>query len=240
RRVAVRTAQLLEALEDIGSFSYSVAHDLRSPLKNVLALSEHLHAQATSKGDNDSLPFTERIQKGAQRMLELVDDLLRFSQTNTREIERRTVDLNELVDMVIHEQVPEQRQPHVHVEIAPRTEVLADAPMLKVVLHNLLSNALKFSAQVPEPRILIAHRTTDEHDVIEVRDNGVGFDNKHKEQVFGAFKRLHTSAQYEGTGVGLAIVLRIVRKHGGLVSAESEPGVGTTLRIALPRSAAEQ
>lgn len=240
RRVAVRTAQLLEALEDIGSFSYSVAHDLRSPLKNVLALSEHLHAQATSKGDNDSLPFTERIQKGAQRMLELVDDLLRFSQTNTREIERRTVDLNELVDMVIHEQVPEQRQPHVHVDIAPGTEVLADAPMLKVVLHNLLSNALKFSAQVPEPRILIAHRTTDEHDVIEVRDNGVGFDNKHKEQVFGAFKRLHTNAQYEGTGVGLAIVLRIVRKHGGLVSAESEPGVGTTLRIALPRSVAEQ
>lgn len=240
KRVAVRTAQLLEALEDIGSFSYSVAHDLRSPLKNILALSEHLNSQATTTGDTGSVAFTERIHKGAQRMIDLVDDLLRFSQTNTREIDRRTVDLHGLVRSVIDEQVPEQRKAQVVVDVASGTEVLADAPMLKVVLHNLLSNALKFSALASPPRIVIAHRISDMGDVIEVRDNGVGFDNKHKEQVFGAFKRLHSNTQFEGTGVGLAIVQRIVRKHGGTVQAESEPGKGTILRLTLPHANEDQ
>lgn len=239
KRVAVRTAQLLEALEDIGSFSYSVAHDLRSPLKNILALSEHLHGQATTTGDTGSLAFTERIHKGAQRMIDLVEDLLRFSQTNTREIERRMVDLPELVRAVIDEQVPEHRRGQLTVRIDPGTEVLADAPMLKVVLHNLLSNALKFSADTAAPRIEIAHRTDGQGDVIEVHDNGVGFDNKHREQVFGPFKRLHSNARFEGTGVGLAIVQRIVRKHGGTVQADSRPGHGTVLRFTLPRAGAE-
>ncbi len=236
RRVAVRTAQLLEALEDIGSFSYSVAHDLRSPLKNILALSEHLHGQATSGHDPGTLAFTERIQKGAQRMIDLVDDLLRFSQTNTRELERAMVNLPELVRSVIEDQVSDQRAAQLQVRIGPDAQVRADAPMLKVVLQNLLSNALKFSAQVHSPRITISHFRSEACDVIEVHDNGVGFDNKHKDQVFGAFKRLHSNSQFEGTGVGLAIVQRIVHKHGGTVEAESEPGRGTTLRVSLPRS----
>jgi PAS domain S-box-containing protein len=241
KRVAVRTAQLMEALEDIGSFSYSVAHDLRSPLKNIAALSEHLKESAASGLDPEELmQFSERIGKGTRRLIELVDDLLRFSQTNDREIERAEVDLVDLVRNVINEQVAPERLDQIALQIEPGTQVLADAPLLKVVLHNLLSNALKFSRHVQSPHIVIAHRIDAGRNIISVSDNGVGFDMKHKEQAFGAFKRLHNNAQFEGTGVGLAIVNRVVDRHGGETWAESEVGRGTTLYVALPRSAAEK
>jgi PAS domain S-box-containing protein len=240
KRVAVRTRQLLEALEDLGSFSYSVAHDLRSPLKNLAALSEHLHLLANERADGEALVFTDRIQKGAQRMIDLVDDLLRFSQTNTRELQAGPVDLAALVTSVIADQVPDDRLSQIELAIEPGTEVLADAPMLKVVLHNLLSNALKFSREQSRPHIVLSHRRSDGRDVISVKDNGVGFDPKHKEQVFGAFKRLHQPEQFEGTGVGLAIVHRIIAKHGGQVWAESGIGAGTTISLALPTSQSAQ
>ena len=236
RRVAVRTSQLLEALEDLGSFSYSVAHDLRSPLKNIVALSEHLHSHAQDRADNEAEAFTERIHKGAQRMIELVDDMLRFSQTNSRELDRRSVSLHALTMEVIEEQVPPERRAQVHVLASPGTTLLADAPLLKVVLHNLLSNAVKFTRTSASPNIEVDLLSEAERDVLVVRDNGVGFDPQHKEQVFGAFKRLHKTDQFEGTGIGLAIVSRIVRKHGGTAWAESEPSKGTTMYIAFPRA----
>jgi PAS domain S-box-containing protein len=235
KRVAARTGQLLEALEDLGSFSYTVAHDLRSPLKNIAALSEHLHEHAASKGtDSEEVSFSERINKSAQRLLELVDDLLNFSQTNTRELERREVVLGPLVEQVVSEQVAESRLEQIHVSITEGQVVLADAPMLKVVLHNLLSNALKFTRDRKEPSIEIGYRRDGDRDVLFVKDNGVGFDARHKDQAFGAFKRLHKADQFEGTGVGLAIVHRIVSKHGGEVWAESEIGQGTTILFTLP------
>jgi PAS domain S-box-containing protein len=241
KRVAVRTAQLLEALEDIGSFSYTVAHDLRSPLKNITALSQHLRDHALEGADpGEVVEFSERISKGTARLIELVDDLLRFSQSNTRQIERGQIVLRDLVHMVVEEQVPEERRRQVHVELAPDATVLADGPMLKVVLHNLLSNALKFSRTVAEPHIVIGLRTEEGRDIISVSDNGVGFDPKHNEQVFGAFKRLHNANQFEGTGVGLAIVHRVVGRHGGEVWAESRVDHGTTIHVALPNSLQER
>lgn len=237
KRVSVRTAQLLEALEDLGSFSYSVAHDLRSPLKNIAALSEMLHDQASGPVDAaECREFAGRIHKGAKHMIALVDDLLRFSQTNTREMERRPVVLDELVRQVIVDQVPEERVHQIAVAVHPGVEVIADAPMLKVVLHNLISNALKFTRTNEMPAITIGHQREGNKDHIWVKDNGVGFDSRHKDQVFGVFKRLHTPDQFEGTGVGLAIVQRIVTKHGGEVRAESAPGAGTTIHINLPNT----
>jgi len=182
------------------------------------------------------LEATERIAKGAQRMIDLVDDLLRFSQTNNRELECGPVDLHTLMTNVIDDQVMTERQAQVSIDVAPGARVLADAPMLKVVLHNLLSNALKFSRTSDAPRIVLAHRQEDDRDIISVSDNGVGFDPKHKEQVFGAFKRLHQAEQFEGTGVGLAIVHRIITKHQGQVWAESAEGKGTTIFLALPKT----
>lgn len=236
KRVAARTGQLLEALEDLGSFSYTVAHDLRSPLKNIAALSEHLHDHATQKGgDPEEVEFTERINKSAQRLLDLVDDLLHFSQTNTRELERKHIALRPLLDQVVAEQVAESRLTQVRISVDQECLVLADAPMLKVVFHNLLSNALKFTRGRTSPDIEIGHRRDGDRDVLFVKDNGVGFDAQHKDQAFGAFKRLHKADQFEGTGVGLAIVHRIVSKHGGEVWAESAVDQGTTILFALPR-----
>lgn len=241
RRVAARTTQLLEALEDLGSFSYSVAHDLRSPLKNIAALSDMLKGVAKeSPALEECLPFAERIEKGAKHMIQLVDDLLRFSQTNTRELERRSVPLADLVAEAIADIVPEDRRAQMIVGIDTGAEVLADAPMLKVVLHNLLSNALKFTRTMSTPRIEVGHRREGDLDHIWVRDNGVGFAAEHKDQAFGVFKRLHKADQFEGTGVGLAIVQRVVTKHGGRAWAESAVGQGATIHIELPINAVDR
>lgn len=240
KRVAARTSQLLEALEDLGSFSYSVAHDLRSPLKNIAAMSELLRSNAQEDSAlADCLPYADRIERGAKRMIQLVDDLLRFSQTNARSLDRKEVDLCRLVNDAVSDVVPEDRAEQVVVSINHEATAFADAPMLKVALHNLLSNALKFTRTKERPAISIVHTAEPEHDRLTVRDNGVGFDTKHKDQAFGVFKRLHHADQFEGTGVGLAIVQRVVSKHGGEVWAESAVGQGTAVHIRLPRTQAQ-
>ncbi|MCB9184885.1 MAG: response regulator [Flavobacteriales bacterium] len=239
RRVAARTSQLLEALEDLGSFSYSVAHDLRSPLKNIAALSELLrHTAEGNPALGECLPFADRIERGARHMIQLVDDLLRFSQTNTRELERKAVPLRELVLESVEDIVPQDRRAQVSLDVTDEAQVLADAPMLKVLLHNLLSNALKFTRTKASPRIAIEHRDEPDHDHLIVKDNGVGFEAQHKDQAFGVFKRLHKADQFEGTGVGLAIVQRVVAKHGGEVWAESAVNQGTAIHVRLPKAAA--
>ena len=236
KRVAARTAQLLEALEDLGSFSYTVAHDLRSPLKNIVALSEHLHHNALENGkDPDQLECTDRIHKGAAKMMQLVDDLLRFSQTNTRELERRNIVIRPVLEEILNEQVDASRRDQIQVLVGKEISVRADAPMLKVVISNLLSNALKFTRDHIMPEITIGYRAQDDRDVLYVKDNGVGFDPQFKEQAFSPFKRLHKPEHFEGTGVGLAIVSRVIGKHGGEVWAESAVGKGTTIFVAFPK-----
>lgn len=239
KRVAARTGQLLEALEDLGSFSYSVAHDLRSPLKNIAALSDHLHSSALESGQaTEYVDLADRINNGTKRMLQLVDDLLRFSQTNTRELERRNVALLPLVEQVVMEQVAEDRRGQVRIDIDPDVSIIADAPMVNVVIQNLLSNALKFSRDRERPEIIIGHHRKEGRDIVFVQDNGVGFDAQNKDQAFGVFKRMHKAEQFEGTGVGLAIVHRIAAKHGGETWAESTPGLGTTIHVAFPTDTA--
>lgn len=241
KRVAVRTAQLLEALEDLGSFSYSVAHDLRSPLKNMAALSEMLKSTAEgSPALQECLPFAERIERGARQMIQLVDDLLRFSQTNTRQLDRRPANLLAIAQEAATDCVPQERLGQVRFAIEPAAEVLADPPMLKVALHNLLSNAVKFSRHAEAPRIEIGHRKDGDKDIVWVKDNGVGFDAQLKDQAFGVFKRLHKADQFEGTGVGLAIVQRVVTKHGGRAWAESAAGQGATIYLELPSEPPQQ
>ena len=235
-RVAGRTAQLMEALEDLGAFSYSVAHDLRSPLKNLAMLAGHLHTSIVAQNnDQDQVACAERIQTGTQRLLGLVDDLLRFSQTSDREIASSAVDLRAAIEEVISEQVTADRRDQIQIRVKPDTVVLADASMLKVVITNLISNALKFSRNHVLPEIIIGHDTQDDRDVVFVKDNGVGFDPQHREQIFGAFKRVHQNEAFEGTGIGLAIVSRVIGKHGGEVWADSAIGKGTTIFMALPK-----
>jgi PAS domain S-box-containing protein len=232
RRVKARTQQLLEALEDLGSFSYTVAHDLRSPLKNIKALSEHLKDMDPTP---DQADLAERIHKGTTRLIELVDDLLRFAQTNPRELRREQVDLKLLVQECVQEMAQPGQAAQVGLLMEGAHTVEADRAMLKVVLTNLLSNAIKFTRTVSVPRIEVGHRDTGTDHVIWVKDNGVGFDSSRSDQVFGVFKRLHRNDQFEGSGVGLAIVQRVLHKHGGSCWAESRPGEGATLFFKLPK-----
>ncbi len=237
RRVKARTQQLMEALEDLGSFSYTVAHDLRSPLKNIKALSEHLRELGTG---SEHAELAERIHKGSGRLIELVDDLLRFAQTNTRDLRREDVDIRILAEECVHEQTVPGQNAQVDVRMPAGLAVQADRAMLKVVLTNLLSNAIKFTRTVDRPLIEIGHRDTGEEHLVWVKDNGVGFDSSRADQVFGVFKRLHRNDQFEGSGVGLAIVQRILHKHGGSCWAESRPGEGATLFIKLPKHVGQQ
>lgn len=237
KRVAARTGQLLEALEDLGSFTYTVAHDLRSPLKNIATMSDHLRSLVTGPATGEEIgELADRINKGTVRMLELLDDLLRFSQTNKRDMDRRSVGLRQLVLDSVEELVPASRLDQVTIDIGEGVEVLTDPPMLKVVLQNLLSNALKFSRTRECPAIAVRHRCEPGRNIITVQDNGVGFDAELAQQAFGIFKRLHKADQFEGSGIGLAIVQRIVNKHDGEVWAESAVGKGTSVHVALPTS----
>ena len=234
RRVAIRTRQLIDALEDLGSFSYTVAHDLRSPLKNIKALTEHLAEQSAASGMSNEADLARRIQKGSERMIDLVDDLLRFAQTNTRELQRSSIDVKELCEEVVSDLVPDDPGITVQIQMPEGTRMFGDRAMLKVVLNNLVSNAVKFTRTVDAPSITIGHQQEGDDCHLWVRDNGVGFDGSRAEKVFGAFKRLHRADQFEGSGVGLAIVQRVVTKHGGSVWAESALGQGTCIHVKIP------
>ena len=235
KRVAVRTKQLLEALDDLGAFSYSVAHDLRSPLKNIKVLSEHLNSMAAVRGDEEERDISHRIHKGTSRLINLVDDLLRFARTDSQKVECRDTDVNEIMQECLGDMV----LPKGHVEFSlPATgnaTIHADPTMLKVALNNLLSNAVKFTRKAENARIELGHASEGGSDVIWVKDNGVGFESQKKDQLFGVFKRLHTTAQFEGTGIGLALVERIMKKHGGSCWAEGAPNEGATVFLRFPR-----
>lgn len=240
RRVAVRTRQLMEALDDLGAFSYSVAHDLRSPLKNIKVLTEHLSGLAALRDDEEQRDLAGRIHKGAARLIALVDDLLRFARTDTHEIRREQVDLAEAVNECVQDLVLDRTDIQFVLPPPHTAMLLADRAMLKVVLNNLLSNAVKFTRNQAAPRVEVGCHHEGDDLVVWVKDNGVGFDNQKSEQVFGVFKRLHRTEQFEGTGIGLAIVQRIMQKHAGSCWAQGEPGQGATLFLRFPGKVDEQ
>lgn len=234
KRVSARTKQLMEAMEDLGAFSYSVAHDLRSPLKNIRALAEHMTNLAALRGDDEEKDLSSRIHRGSTRLISLVDDLLRFARTDTQELHRETVDLRELLDECLREIPLENPATRIIAPLPGAALLHADKAMVRVVLNNLLNNALKFTRPSEQPVIEVGFGTVDDHHTLWVKDNGVGFDPAKSEQIFGVFKRLHRSEQFEGTGIGLAIVQRIMQKHGGSCSAASVPGEGATFQLQFP------
>lgn len=229
KRVAIRTRQLREAIDDLASFSYTVAHDLRSPLKNIRAMSALLKDQET--GSDGIAP---RIESGTDRMLDLVDDLLRFALTNKTQVARETVELRSIVREVIDNSVAADQRHKISVDIAEGTTASVDPAMLKVLFVNLIGNALKFSRDREDACVRVCHERELEAHHLWVSDNGVGFNAVDGEDPFGAFKRLHRTDKFEGSGVGLSIVQRIVKKHGGEAWAESAPGQGCTIHFRIP------
>lgn len=233
RRVAVRTKQLIEALDDLGAFSYSVAHDLRSPLKSIRSLSEHLNEVAAQK-DPEMQEVAGRIEQGATRLIALVDDLLRFARTDTQQLHRSDLDIRTAASEAFATMDVTDRAVELELPAPGEAIVPADPAMFRVVLTNLFSNALKFTRGREKARIQVRCSMIEGDHLISIVDNGAGFDQAKSGQLFGVFKRLHNGDQFEGTGIGLAIVQRIIQKHGGSCWAEGVPGQGATIHLRLP------
>jgi signal transduction histidine kinase len=233
-RVRERTAELVAANAELEAFAYSVSHDLRAPLRHIKGFAQMLEEEAVEHRDASAQTLVGRILRSADRMRELIDSLLGFSRLGRCPVSRQLVDLGPLVNEVIEELSPEVQGRQVEWSIAPLPAIDADPSLLRIVLVNLLSNALKFTRD-REPAHIEVFAVEGSHPapVIAVRDNGIGFAAEDAERLFGVFQRLHSQTEYEGSGVGLATVKRIVTKHGGRVWAEGEAGVGATFFFSL-------
>ncbi len=241
RHLRDRTAELEEANQELESFSYSVAHDLRAPLRAVDGFSVMLEETAEEELTPESRRLVGLIRRGSQEMGRLIDDLLAFSRLGRQPLNRGVVDLGKLVAEIVEDQQREAGSREVEVELGALPACSGDAALLRQVFVNLLSNAWKYTRSNPRARICVDHLVLDGEGVYRVRDNGVGFDMKYADKLFVIFQRLHSKEQFEGTGVGLSLVQRIVHRHGGRIWAEAEPGKGATFYLTLsPRAGAPE
>ena len=232
-QLARRIGELAAANAELETFSYSVSHDLRAPLRQVSSFADLLRESA-GKLDPVSAEYLQLIQNAIRRMGQLIADLLRFSRTGRAELKRTEVNLNELVDQVRQTLAPATRDRTIDWQIHPLPTVCGDNAMLRQVLANLLENALKFSRRRPRAEVEIGCESTPTEHTFFVRDNGVGFDPSYADRLFGVFQRLHKAADSKATGIGLANVRRIVQRHGGRTWAESQLGQGATFYFTLP------
>jgi signal transduction histidine kinase len=238
QQVQERTAQLNAANADLEAFSYSVSHDLRAPLRHIIAFSQILSEEYGSKMESDALRHLSRIQSGAKNMSRLIDDLLNLAQIGRKELVRTNTELNSLLKNVLTDLQPEWEGRQIDWHIGDLSPVECDPGLVKQVFTNLLSNAIKYSrrreiAVIEVGQIEVGQIQERGVSVIFVRDNGAGFDERYADKLFGVFQRLHRAEDFEGTGVGLSTVRRIVRKHGGEIWAKSEVGKGATFFFAL-------
>ena len=237
RCVAARTAELRRANEELEAFSYSVSHDLRAPLRHIAGFASLLQRSAAATLAPQDSRYVAMIVDAAQRMSRLIDDLLSFSRMGRTELLRSTVDLEQLVDEVIAEErtrtAPERA---ITWNRGPLPSVSGDRAMLRVALTNLVANAIKYSSARPDAHVEIgALPVTNGEHVLYVRDNGVGFDMQYAGKLFGVFQRLHGAEEFDGIGLGLANVRRVIQRHGGRTWGEGVPGQGATFYIALPK-----
>ena len=237
-RVAQRTTQLEEANKELEAFAYSVSHDLRAPLRGIDGFSQVLADELGDKLSAEADRYLYRIRFNAQRMQELIDDLLRFSRLSRQELRRERVDANRLVDELRHLMDADPNAVRCEWDLADLPACNGDPGLVRQVFSNLLDNARKYAGSRDLPTIEVGGAYS-QHDPTRVtyfvRDNGVGFDMAYADKLFGVFQRLHRAEEYEGTGVGLATVQRIIRRHGGRVWAESAAGRGATFYFTLER-----
>ncbi len=227
-------AEALEATNsELDAFTRSASHDLRTPLNAVAGFSGLLAEQYAPQWPEEARHWLAQIERAGARMNQLIDDLLRLSRLGRQALSLAPVDLGILVRGVIADlrMAEPGRQVALHIDPLPR--VMGDAGLLQQVFTNLLSNAFKFTRRTANAEISIGTETLGDERVIYVRDNGSGFDMAQAERLFGAFERLHPEDQFEGTGIGLSIVQRIVQRHGGRVWATGAPGLGATFRFTL-------
>jgi PAS domain S-box-containing protein len=235
-RVGERTAQLEAANKELEAFTYSVSHDLRAPLRHISGFSKLLSEEFGSTLPPDGQHHLQRIQDGARRMGLLVDDLLNLGRVGRQELRLQVTGLNSLVEEVVADLAPDCEGRKVEWKIGSLPFVECDPGLMKQVFQNLLSNALKYTRPRPLAIVEIGQRREDGNPVVFVRDNGVGFSMKYAHKLFGVFQRLHRAEDFEGTGVGLATVQRIIHKHGGRIWGEAELDKGAVFYFTLGAS----
>jgi signal transduction histidine kinase len=241
QRVQERTAQLEAANKELEAFSYSVSHDLRAPLRHIDGFVRMLREDYEKNLPEEGRRYLQIVSDAARRMGALIDDLLVFSRMGRSELQRSPVKMDSLVQEVLRDMAPEFQGRNLEWDIGPLPEINCDAAMLKQVWVNLISNAVKYSRDRSPAKIKIRCREneTGEYEFY-VQDNGAGFDMRYADKLFGVFQRLHQNEEFEGTGIGLANVRRIVSRHGGRTWAEAEIDKGATIHFTLPKKNMEK
>lgn len=235
QRVQLRTAELTAANRELEAFSHSVSHDLRAPLRAIDGFSQALLEEYAERLDDRGKAYLGRVRAGAQRMAHLIDDLLKLSQRTRRELSFETVDLTEAARAIAEELRDREPLREIEVKIEEGLTAVGDPHLLRIALENLLSNAWKFTREQSSARIEVG-MTVGEEPTFFVRDNGVGFDMAYVGKLFQPFQRLHVDSAFEGTGIGLATVQRVVHRHGGRIWAEGREGAGAAIYFTLPQA----
>ena len=231
--VSDRTAELEASNKELESYSYSIAHDLRTPLRTIVSFSQILLSDAGQKLNEEELDSLQRVITSGKRMALLIDDILQLARLGRDKMCFTDVDLSRICNEVAMHLSQRQSDSQVRWKIAENVKVSGDQDMLTLLMENLCINALKYSSKVSHPIIEFGEQVTDKQSVYYLRDNGVGFEQQYAHKIFGIFQRLHPASEYEDTGIGLATVQRIVERHGGRVWAEGELNAGATIYFTL-------
>jgi light-regulated signal transduction histidine kinase (bacteriophytochrome) len=237
QRVLARTAELDATNQELEAFSYSVAHDLRAPLRHMDGFIRLLKKHASSALDERNQRYLGIISDSARQMGVLIDDLLNFSRVGRTELQLRAISLHQLVEEAMQELSEETQGRNIAWKIGPLPDVTVDRSMLRLVMVNLLANAVKFTSKREQAEIEVGAFSNEADEIVVfVRDNGVGFDMEYAGKLFGVFQRLHPAEEYEGTGIGLANVQRIIHRHKGRTWAKGEVDRGATFYFCLPKA----
>lgn len=237
-RILERTAELEAANQELEAFTYSVSHDLRSPLRHIDGFVEMVVSQYRENLGSEGIRYLDIISSSARQMGTLIDDLLRFSRTSRQEMHKSPLDMGKVVEEALDQVKGNCPDRQIEWVVPPLPTVAGDANLLRQVWINLLENAVKYSRRQETARIEITCTESATETLFGVRDNGVGFDMKYANKLFGVFQRLHRQDEFEGTGIGLVTVQRIVMRHKGRIWAEAVPGQGATFTFSLPHSEA--
>jgi signal transduction histidine kinase len=233
QKVIERTSQLEAANKELEAFSYSVSHDLRAPLRGIDGFANILLEDYSEKLDEEAQRLLNIIRENTQKMGHLIDDLLAFSRISKHELDKSEIDVKTLANSIYYELTSDQDRKRISFSVADLPRLNGEASMIRQLMYNLISNAIKFSSKKENPKIEIGFKHEKGNNIYFIGDNGVGFDMKYYGKLFGVFQRLHNEAEFKGTGVGLAIAKRIVNKHGGKIWAESEINIGTTIYFTI-------
>jgi PAS domain S-box-containing protein len=238
QRVRDRTAQLEESNKELEAFSYSVSHDLRAPLRAIDGFTRILTGDYAPQLDTEGQRVCSVIHENTRKMSQLIDDLLAFSRLGRTEMSLSPIDMATMANSVFHELTTPESRAHIDFQVGVLPPAVADPTLMRQVWMNLLSNAIKFSSKRERAIIRVSAQQSQGENVYVVQDHGAGFEMQYVGKLFGVFQRLHTSREFEGTGVGLALVQRVVRRHGGRVWAEGESDKGATFYFALQQRGA--